>query len=307
MKRCLISIVGPTAIGKSKLGIKIAEEFNGEIVNADSRQIYIFMDIGTSKPSIKDRQKVKHHLIDIIYPDQLYSVANYKNDASAAIVDIMSRNKIPILVGGSGQYIWCILENWQIPFVEPDIIFRKEMEERAQKYGIDSLYKELKQIDPASAVKISPRNLRRIIRALEIYQKTGLRPSAVKMKRGVDYPVIIIGLTSERKYLYEIIDKRVDNMIKEGFIDEVKNLKNMGYYQDLASMSSIGYRQIYEYLNNLIGLEEAITNIKYETHRFARSQYSWFKINDERIKWFFVNDEYEDKIEYTVKEFLERI
>lgn len=305
--KCLISIVGPTAIGKSRLGIKIAEKFQGEIVNADSRQIYIYMDIGTAKPDRNDRQHVRHHLLDIVYPNQLYSVANYKDEATKAIVDIMNRNKIPVLVGGSGQYVWSLLENWQIPMVEPDGTFRKELEERAQKYGTDSLYMELVQIDPATAMKISPHNLRRIIRALEIYQKTGLPPSVLRVKKEIEYPLIIIGLTADRKYLYEMIDKRVDNMIKAGFIDEVRNLINMGYHQQLPSMSSIGYRQICEYLNKNKGLEEAISTIKYETHRFARSQFSWFKITDERIKWFFINDDYEDKIEYTIENFLQRV
>jgi tRNA dimethylallyltransferase len=305
--KCLVAIVGPTAVGKSRLGNLIAEDFQTEIINADSRQIYKFMDIGTAKPSVAERAHIPHHLLDIILPDQNYSIALYQQAATTAISEICTRKKLPLLIGGSGQYVWSLIEGWQIPEVPPDPTFRGELEQKATASGAECLFRELEEIDPVAAARISPNNLRRIIRALEIHRKTGRKPSELQYKKGTDYPVLIIGLTANREKLYEMIDARVERMVESGLIDEVKCLINMGYRPELPSMSSLGYREIAAHLNNDVDLPGAIERIKFETHRFARSQYAWFHLNDERIKWFQADDDIKSKINYTINNFIENV
>ncbi|MGA2159763.1 MAG: tRNA (adenosine(37)-N6)-dimethylallyltransferase MiaA [Dehalococcoidia bacterium] len=302
--RCLVAIVGPTAIGKSTLGIQISQTFNGEIINADSRQIYRYMDIGTAKPSKAEQNSIPHHLLDIVDPDEAFSVALYQAAAYKIIEQVQAANKVPLMVGGSGQYIWSIVEGWQIPQVKPDYDFRDSLQSKAEASGVYELYRELREIDEATATKIDPNNLRRIIRALEIYHKTGNKPSELQAKMGSPFPVLIIGLTTGRHNLYTMIDKRTDRMITEGLVDEVKNLMDMGYTADLPSMSSLGYRQILMYLKGEIELDNAVQKIKYETHRFARGQYAWFHLADNRIKWFSVGDNRENQINYTIEQFL---
>lgn len=302
--KCLIAIVGPTGVGKSSLGLSVAQQFNGEIINSDSRQIYRYMDIGTAKPSTAEINTVPHHLFDIIYPDQPYSLSLYCKSAVAAIAGVQEHNKIPVMVGGSGQYVWSVIENWQIPEVAPDFEFRKRMAAIAEEKGSGFLYQQLKSIDPAAAQKMLSGNLRRIIRALEIYAKTGDKPSALQTKKGHDYPVQIIGLTCSRDRLYDRINQRTDRMMAGGLVEEVKGLINMGYAPDLPSMSSLGYRQISGYLRGSASLDEAVQEIKYETHRFARNQYAWFRLNDKRIKWFDTADAVDEKINYTIDSFL---
>ncbi len=294
--KCLVAIVGPTAVGKSRLGTGIAKQFNGEIVNADSRQIYKYMDIGTAKPSPAERAVVPHHMLDIIFPDQPYSLAHFQASALRCISDIQDRGGLPVLVGGSGQYVWSVLEGWNIPAVEPDPVYRQEMARRAEEEGVESLYRELEEIDPAGAALILPHNLRRIVRALEIHRKTGVLPSSLREKKGLPYPVLIIGLTANRNRLYSLIDRRTEDMVAAGFIDEVKDLLKMGYDSGLPAMSSLGYRQMIDHLSGRTSLEEAVQTIKYETHRFARSQYTWFRPSDDRISWFKTEGEYTEKI-----------
>jgi len=294
-------------VGKSDLGIRIAQEFGGEIINADSRQIYKLMDIGTAKPTLEQRNTVPHHLIDIIFPDEPYSIALYQKAAGVIISDIQSGSRLPILLGGSGQYIWSLIEDWSIPGVQPDSVFRQQMLLQAGESGSAELYEQLKNIDPEAAAKILPNNIRRIIRALEIFHATGQKPSQVRQKGKLPFPVLIIGLTAARDKLYELINSRTDRMIESGFVEEVKGLLQKGYTLDLPSMSSIGYRQIGMYLQNEITLEEAIQQIKFGTHRFARGQYAWFHLNDSRIKWFDVFDDIKDKIHYTIETFLREI
>jgi tRNA dimethylallyltransferase len=302
--KCLIAIVGPTATGKSIHAISIAQKYSGEIVNADSRQIYKYMDIGTAKPGIAEYRQIPHHLFDIIYPDEPYSVALYQHSAIGTIKDIQSRKGLPLLVGGSGQYIWSIIEGWTIPEVEPDKAFRDMLEKEVQSQGAQELYDRLKSIDPIAASKILPANARRVIRALEIYQQTGKKPSELQKKTGLPYPFFIIGLTRERNSLYKVIDKRVDSMISCGFIEEVQKLLKLGYSYDLPSMYSLGYREISQYLRGELKKEEACQKIKFETHRFARSQYTWFRSADKRITWFNLDNDVSDKINYTIRTFL---
>jgi tRNA dimethylallyltransferase len=203
--------------------------------------------------------------------------------------------------------VWSVLEGWRIPAVAPDPVFRESLLRRAGSDGVNSLYRELEQIDPTSAAGILPHNLRRIVRALEIHHKTGILPSSLREKRGLPYPVLIIGLTAGRERLYSLIDRRVERMVETGFIEEVKNLLDMGYHSGLASMSSLGYRQVADHLSGRMGLQEAVQTIKYETHRFARNQCAWFRLSDGRIKWFETGDGLVEKTNEVTRRFLETI
>jgi tRNA dimethylallyltransferase len=298
----LIVIVGPTGIGKTVLATKLASSLSGEIVNADSRQIYRYMDIGTAKPDPETMTAVKHHLIDIIEPDREFSLAEYQKLAYAAIQDIHARGKLPFLVGGSGLYIWAVLEGWVIPEVSPKLEFRREQEERAEKGQAAELYQELKNIDPVAAGKIDPRNVRRVIRALEVSRFLAQPFSQLQKKRSPPFKSFIIGLTTDRTELYRRADERVDNMIEQGFVDEVRRLLEIGYNLNLPSMSSIGYREIGLYLQGELTLDEAIYKIKVGTHRFIRHQYAWFRLKDERIKWFDIAEMKENDIQKLVRQ-----
>jgi len=282
---CLIAVVGPTAVGKSELALHLAQKFPVEIVSADSRQVYRYMDVGTSKPTPDERASVPHHLIDIVNPDEDFSQAMYYQLATKAIKNIQQKGKLPLLVGGSGLYVWSILEGWKIPRVPPDSKLRHNLEARANQEGSHILYEELKHIDPTAAAKIHPANTRRIIRALEIYHVSGQLSSRLCHKEAPDFPVLIIGLTMERSELYSKIDSRVDKMIKMGLVKEVEKLIQMGYNPSLPSMSGIGYKQIGEFLQDQLTLPATIDKIKHETHRLARHQYAWFHLDDERIHW----------------------
>jgi tRNA dimethylallyltransferase len=300
----LIVIVGPTGIGKTKLAIQLARRFNGEIINADSRQIYRYMDIGTAKPTQEEQELVLHHLIDIIEPNREFSLADYQSLAYGAIDILHLRGKLPFLVGGSGLYVWSVLEGWIIPQVAPDTAFRREQEKKAETGQSEKLYEELKKIDPIAAGRIDPRNVRRVIRALEVSKTTAKPFSQLQKKKPPPFQSLIIGLTADRKELYRRNDERVDNMVKLGFVEEVGKLLKMGYDLSLPSMSSIGYREIGQYLQGELTLDEAIYKIKVGTHRFIRHQYAWFRLKDERIKWFDVEKMSEGEVEKTIEEFV---
>jgi len=282
----LVTIVGPTAVGKSRLAMKLAQALGGEIVNADSRQVYRFMDIGTAKPSPDDLSLVPHHLISIVDPDEDFSLARYHTLASEAINEIQSRGKLTLLAGGSGQYVWSMMEGWKIPQVPPHPKLRHRLEEQVEREGGQRLYQELTRIDPAAAERISPHNIRRVIRALEVYQSSGVPFSQLKQKQPPPFKTLIIGLTTDREKLYRRIDLRVDDMIERGLVAEVKKLLSLGYDLSLPAMSSIGYKQIGLFLSGKLTLTEAIQQIKFDSHRFVRHQYAWFRLQDSRIRWF---------------------
>jgi tRNA dimethylallyltransferase len=282
----MIAIVGPTAVGKSELALHLAQYFPIEIISADSRQVYRYMDIGTNKPSPAERASVPHHIIDVVDPDEDFSLAMYHQLAIEALKAIQQKDKLPLLVGGSGLYVWSLVEGWKIPQVPPDQKLRRQLESRAEQEDSHSLYRELQDIDPIAAAKINPSNIRRIIRALEIYHTTGQPPSQLQHKEAPSFPVLIIGLTQERSKLYRRIDWRVDKMIQRGLVEEMEQLLKKGYSPSLPSMSSIGYKQIGQFLRGEMTLPEAIDKIKYETHRLARHQYAWFRLSDSRIHWF---------------------
>ncbi len=282
----MITIVGPTAVGKSELALQLAQYFPAEIISADSRQIYRYMDIGTNKPTPDERASVPHHLIDVVNPDEDFSLAMYHQLANVALNAIQRKGKLPLMVGGSGLYVWSLVEGWKIPQVPPNLKLRHQLEARAEQEGSQILYQQLQDIDPAAAEKINPNNTRRIIRALEIYNATGQPSSRLQRKEVPDFPVLLIGLTKDRNELYEIIDCRVDKMLQRGLVEEVEQLLKKGYGPSLPSMSGIGYQQIVQFLRNEMTLPQAIDRIKYETHRLARHQYAWFRLDDSRIHWF---------------------
>ncbi len=244
------------------------------------------MDIGTAKPSPEERARVPHHLIDIIDPDEDFNLALYQEHALRAIADIHRRGRLPFLVGGTGLYVRAVLEGWKTPGVSPDRQFRYNIEKRADAGGIDGLYEELVRLDPEAAKKIDRRNVRRVIRALEVCAGAGRPFSRLSVKEPPDFDSFVIGLTTERKTLYEITDRRVDEMMERGLVQEVEKLHGMGYDDSLPSMSGIGYRQVAQYLRGEMTLEAAVRKIKTETHRFIRHQYAWFRLDDKNIHWF---------------------
>jgi len=282
----LVAIVGPTGIGKSRLALNLAQNLNAEIVSADSRQVYRYMDIGTAKPGSNQLSLVPHHLISILNPDEVFSLAQYKELAGKAVDDIWQRRKLPLLIGGSGQYVWSVLEGWGIPGVSPNPDFRRSLEERAARGEDEELYRELERRNPSAASRIDRHNIRRVIRALEISQYSNSITKRQPSAEPVSFSSLIIGLTLDRDELYRRIDKRVDRMVEQGLVEEVKTLVSRGYRLDLPAMSGIGYRQIGEYLEGKTTKEAAIQQIKFESHRFVRQQYNWFSPKDDRIKWF---------------------
>jgi len=300
----LVAIVGPTAVGKSKLALRLARAFDGEIVSADSRQVYRHMDISTAKPSREELSLVPYHLINIVNSDEDFSLAQYQELAYRAIDDIQRRHKLALLVGGSGLYIWSVLEGWGIPQVPPDLEFRHSLEEKAARVGKDELYQELMEVDPVAAQKIDRRNVRRTIRALEVYRGAETPLSQLQHKKAPPFNTLIIGLTTEREELYRRIDLRVDEMIKQGLVAEVEGLVNMGYDLDLPAMSGIGYKQIGMFLSGELTLAAAIQQIKFETHRFVRHQYNWFRLEDDRINWFDIQSKVESGITTLLAKFI---
>ena len=301
----LIAIVGPTAVGKSALAIHLAQVFGGEIVSADSRQIFHGMDIGTAKPSPRERELVPHHLIDVVEPDQDFTLALYQQMATRAIQDIERRGRLALLVGGSGLYVRALLGGFRIPHVSPDAELRRRLKQKAEEEGHMVLYEELKGVDPTAAKRIDPRNVRRVIRALEVFRALGL-PSSQLQGSSPFLRTFVIGLTSAREDLYRRIDLRVDRMMEQGLVNEVERLLEQGYSLDLPAMSGLGYKQIGQYLKGEWNLAEAVQKIKNETHRFARHQYAWFRLSDEAIHWFHVEDGMEQLVQRLLQGFITR-
>jgi len=285
LKKVLV-ILGPTASGKTKVSLEIADILDIEIISADSRQVYRFMDIGTAKPTPEQRKRVPHHLIDIVDPDQYFTAADYSIKAREVLKEVVSKGKEPVVVGGSGLYLRALFKGI---FKGPgrDEIIRQKLKERADNYGVESLYLELKEKDPEAAQKIGPHDLVRIIRALEVYELTGKRISDLQ-KEGEyppeEYTFVKIGLNLNRETLYHRIEQRVEEMIKAGLIDEVESLKKKGYDLSLAPLRTFGYKEIFQYLEGEMGLDEAKGKIKLNTQHYAKRQLTWFK-KEEEIIW----------------------
>lgn len=290
----VLFLVGPTAVGKTRLAISLAPRLNGEIINADSRQVYRHMDIGTAKPAPEEQSQAPHHLLDLLPPDRSFSLGSFLSRARQAILDISGRGRLPIVVGGTGQYVWALQEGWEVPEVPPDTGFRERCQQTAAAAGNQALYRRLQKIDPQRAAELDPRNLRRIIRALEIYHVTGRPPSDYRKRKGglpgSGEAGRIIGLTLERAALYERIDRRVDRMMTGGLLAEARSIAAMGYPLGTGPLACPGYRELGQYLNGAISLEEAVRRTKFQTHRLARRQYTWFKPADPRIHWLAADD-----------------
>ncbi|NOZ30192.1 MAG: tRNA (adenosine(37)-N6)-dimethylallyltransferase MiaA [Chloroflexi bacterium] len=282
----LIAIVGPTAVGKTALSLDLAEAVNGEVVSADSRQIYRYMDIGTAKPTPDERARVPHHLLDVVDPDQTLTLAQYQRLAYAAIEEIHRRGRVPLLVGGTGLYVRAVLEGLRIPEVPPDPELRARLEAEAAEQGPEALHARLAALDPVAAARIDPRNVRRVIRALEVCLIAGRPISELQQASPPPYRILRLGLTRPRRELYARIDARVDAMMAAGLVDEVRSLLARGYGPELPAMTGLGYRQICQYLAGEMTLEEAVREIKRRTRRFVRQQQTWFRPDDPRIRWF---------------------
>jgi tRNA dimethylallyltransferase len=289
----LLIILGPTAVGKTGLAIEVAKRIQGEIISADSRQIYRLMDIGTAKPTAAQQTAVPHHLIDVVNPDENLSLAEYQKLARSAIDSIHSKGLIPLLVGGTGQYITALVEGWSIPQVAPNEALRAELEQFAAQEGAAALHKRLEVIDPTAAGNIDYRNVRRVIRALEVCLIAGEPISKLQRKQPPDYNMLHIGLTIEREQLYLQADERVDMMMVNGFLQEVEGLLNAGYSRKLPSMSGLGYAELTSHLVDHLPLEDAITLTKNNTHDFIRRQHTWFRGHDPGILWHNINNKHE--------------
>ena len=308
----IIIIAGPTAAGKSAAAISVAKKFNGEIISADSAQIYRFMDIGTAKLSTEEMEGIPHHLIDIVDPDEAFSVSRYRKLADSCIADIFARGKVPVITGGTGLYINSILDTLEFTVSKGDGNYRNEMEALADNKGNEYVHNLLKEIDPDSAEKLHPNDIRRVIRALEVFKSTGKRISEVQKEsqnKPQRYNCIYTAITDERSILYERINRRVDLMLEKGLAKEVQMLLDRGYEEDLVSMQAIGYKEVVDGLKNRISWEAMIEQLKMNSRRYAKRQLTWFR-RDERIQWFDLSNcsnfgDLNEKLIYYIAEKLE--
>lgn len=283
-KQKVIVICGPTASGKTALGVGLAKKINGEVVSCDSMQIYKDMTIGTAKPVEEEMQGIKHYLIDFVSPDERYSVANFKKDAKIAIKEILEKGKTPIVVGGTGLYIDSLIYEIEYNDIKLDEEYRKKLETIAQKEGLEKLYDKAKKIDPDAIEKISPNDQKRIIRILEIYHATGKTKTEqeAESRKEVEYDYRVFAINWEREKLYERINKRVDIMMNQGLVEEVENIRKK-YNKFPTAMQGLGYKEVVDYLDGKYSKEEMIEKIKMETRRYAKRQMTWFRKNKQTI------------------------
>jgi tRNA dimethylallyltransferase len=288
LERQVIIIVGPTCSGKTELSIELAEKLNTEIISCDSRQIYKYLDIGTAKPSPYELQKIKHHFVDKLFPDEFYNASRFEAEALNILKDLSFKGKIPIAAGGSGLYIKALVDGITDAAVDTD--YRKYLLDKKEKYGNEYLYNELTKCDPETASKMLPQNWKRVMRALEVIYLTGepIWKHHKDYKRDDDFYFLQFGLNWPREILYKNIECRVDEMIKRGLVDEVKFILKKGYDKNLNALNTVGYKEIISYLKDEILYNEAVRLIKRNTKHYAKRQMTWFKA-DTRIKWFNLN------------------
>ena len=297
MKPKVIVIGGPTASGKSKLGIEIAKKIDGEIISADSMQIYKDMNIGTAKPSEEEKEGIIHHMLDFVLPNKRYSVSDFKKDAEEIIEKIIQKGKTPIVVGGTGLYINSLIYNIEFPQIETDLEYRKELENIVEKEGLENLYNEACKIDKEAMEKISPNDRKRILRVLEIHKSTGKTKTEQDKASRENEPIYdykVFAIDFEREKLYDRINQRVDIMLEMGLVEEVENLLN-NYSEFPTAMQGLGYKEVREYLENRATYEEMIETLKMETRRYAKRQLTWFRKNEEII-WLKGENKTEDNI-----------
>ena len=286
----LLALVGPTGSGKSSVAINLARKLNAEIISADSRYLYRELNIGTAKPSFEELISVPHHLVNVTDLKHPWSLGLYQQEAHRLINSLNEQNTLPILVGGTGQYVRAILQNWEIPAQIPLDSLRTAIEKWGDEIGFDVLHQRLHLIDPQAAEGIDYRNKRRTIRALEVIFSTGWKFSELRTRSESPYEVLTIGIEWPRPLLYERIDQRIDDMLAQGFIDEVRQLKERGFSAELLRMGIIGYTEISNYLDGLTSLEEAVRLIRRNTRIYVRRQANWFKSDDPTIHWFNATD-----------------
>jgi tRNA dimethylallyltransferase len=286
LKEKVVVLIGPTAVGKTNLSIELAKKFDGEIISGDSMQIYKGMDIATAKISKEEMQGVPHHLIDIVEPDESFSVAQFQELVRKKITEITSRGKLPFIVGGTGLYIQAVLYDYQFQETTTDTRFRTELEEMAQAEGSLAIHNMLNKVDPEAAAAIHHHNVRRVIRALEVFHVTGRKMSDIQKEQKQEslYDAALIGLTMERSILYERINKRVEQMLEIGLLEEVQHFYEKGI-RDCQSIQAIGYKEIYKYFDGLLSLEDSIEELKQNSRRYAKRQLTWFR-NKMNVQWF---------------------
>jgi tRNA dimethylallyltransferase len=282
----VLVLLGPTAVGKTALSLELGEALQAEIISADSRLFYRGMDIGTAKPERSIRRRLTHHLIDVSEPNDAWSLERYLQAAAEAIRDIHQRGRLPILVGGTGQYIRALVDGWRPPPRPKDDRMRKAFYQIAEQQGPQALHDKLQKVDPVSAERIDYRNVRRVVRALEVYQLTGEPFSSQRRIKEPDFQFIKIGLIRPREELYARIDQRIEAMLDAGWLDEIQVLLKAGYGLENPALSAIGYQQLIQYLQGELTLEEAVVLIKRLTRQYVRRQSNWFKRDDETIHWF---------------------
>lgn len=296
MNEKLVVIVGPTAVGKTALSIEVAKRLNGEVISGDSMQIYRGLDIGTAKVTEAEKSGVAHYMIDILDPTETFSVADFQKQVQENIKIIQQKNKLPIIAGGTGLYIQSVLYDYQFASNERSSEYHEQIEAEIDREGIESVYQRLREVDPLQAEKIHPNNRRRLIRALEVYDRTGMTMTEYQQNQQAEsrYDFRIIGLEMERSLLYERINKRVDQMIELGLIEEVRRLYRAGL-ENTQAMRGIGYKEILSYLKGEVSLEEATETLKRNSRRFAKRQYTWFK-NKMPVNWYPVTVETKNQV-----------
>jgi len=277
--------VGATATGKSDAAVAVAEAVGGEVLSIDAYQAYRGMDIGTAKVPAELRARVPHHLIDIAEPSDALSLARFLDAAHEALEDVWARGRLPVLAGGSGQYVWALIEGWQVPRVEPDASLRAELEALARDEGVGALVRRLAELDPEAAGRLDPANPRRLIRAIEVVSSTGRSLAACQTRVPIDADVMVLGLRCDRETLYARLDARTDAMFEAGFVEEVRRLRDEGFGESQPVRGGVGYKEVSAYLDGETDLEEAVRRMKFANHRLVRRQGAWFRESDVRIRW----------------------
>ncbi len=287
MTKAILVVVGPTAVGKTELAVDVARKLDAEIISADSMQVYRGMDVGTAKPTVRERGGIAHHLIDVIDPTEDFTVAQYQQLAEEAIIQITDRGRVPLLTGGTGLYVRAVIDGFDFPGEYEDLSLREEMQRFAEEHGNAALHQRLRQVDPAAAARLHPNDRRRVIRALEVYELTGIPLSQHlrgQSQRPARHEAVMFGLTRPRPELYARCDQRVEIMLRKGLLAEVKSLLSMGFDHRTTALQAIGYKELVGYLQGEYDWDEATRLLKRNTRRYAKRQYTWF-MRDQRISW----------------------